>query len=94
MQQFGGLEKVVFVVLFDDPQFFRVVQRTEMNGRGIDGGGDVHEFQTKRSAGKQELPNIAYQGDIGVVHGDVQVGLIVQARGLLARAGAAGLFLL
>ena len=94
MQQFGGLEKVVFVILFDDPEFFRVVQRTEMNGRGIHGGGNVHEFQTKRTAGKQQLSNIAYQGDIGVVHGNVQVGLIVQAGGLLASAGAAGLFLL
>jgi len=68
------------------PSFFRIVQGTEMNRRGIDGCGDIHEFQAKRAAGKDELANIAYQRDVGVVDGNVQIGLIVQACGLIAGA--------
>ena len=71
MQEFRGLEEVVFIVLFDDAEFFWIVQGTEMNRRGIDGCGDVHELQAKCSAGEGELPNVAHQRDVRVVNGDV-----------------------
>jgi len=74
-RSFRGLEEVVFVILFDDAEFFRIVQGTEMNRRGIDGRGDIHEFQAKRAAGKDELANIAHKSDVGVVDGNVQIGL-------------------
>ncbi len=88
VEEFRGLEEIVFVILLDDAKLFRIVQRAEMNGSRIYRGGDVHEFQAKRAVGKRELANIAHQGDVGVIDGDVQFGLIVQAGGLVASPSA------
>ena len=94
MEEFRGFEEVVFVILLDDAKLFRIVQRAEMDGGWVYGGGDVHEFQAKRAARKRELANIAHQGDVGVIDGDVQLALIVQAGGLVAGPCAAGFFFL
>ena len=49
---------------------------------GIHRCGNIRKLQAERSAGQGQLPHIAHQRDIGVVNGDVQIGLIVQRRGL------------
>src|SRR5579859_40093 len=82
VQEFGGFEQVVFVVLLDDAEFVRLAEGAEMDGCGIDGGGDVHELQPERAGGKQKLANVADQSDIGVVNGNGEIGLIVEAGGL------------
>ena len=48
VQELGGLEEIVFVVLFDDAELVGFGERAEMNGGGIHGGGDVHEFEAER----------------------------------------------
>src|SRR5580693_2613772 len=65
-----------------------------MDCRGIDRRGDVHEFQAEGAGGKGELADVANQGDIGVVDGDGEVGLIVEAGGLIGARGARGVFFL
>ena len=64
-----------------------------MNGRGIHGRGDVHEFQAKHSAGKRELADVADQRDVGIVDRDIQIGLVVQTRGLVTGREARLFFL-
>src|SRR5207249_3590906 len=92
VQEFRGLEEIVFVILLDDAKLFGIGERTEMHGGGIHGGGDVHEFQTKRAGGKREVADVADERDVGIVDRDVEVGLIVQSGGLINRM--AGLFFL
>src|SRR5207237_1428226 len=82
VQEFRGLEEIVFVILLDDAKLFGIGERTEMHGGGIHGGGDVHEFQTKRAGGKREVADVADERDVGIVDRDVEVGLIVQSGGL------------
>ena len=65
-----------------------------MNGRGIDGRCDIHEFQAKRAGGKPEIADVANQSDIWVIDSDIQIGLIIEAGGLIAGGGAAALLLL
>ncbi len=94
MEELRGLEQIVFVVLLDDAELFRIGERAEMDGRGIDGRGDVHELQTKSAVGKQEIADVADQSDVGIVDRDVEIGLIVQAGGLIGGASAASFLLL
>src|SRR4029077_18366700 len=93
VEEFRGLEEIVFVILFDDAEFLRVVERTEMNGGGIDSGGDVHKFEAERATGQRKITNVADEGDIGIVNGDVQVSLIAEAGGLIG-GDARGIFFL
>jgi hypothetical protein len=64
-----------------------------MNGRGIDGGSDVHELEAESSAGESELADVADERDVGIVDGDVEIGLIVQAGGLVATDASRVFFL-
>ena len=65
-----------------------------MNRCGIHRGGNIHELQAKRAAGKREIADIANERDVGIVDGHVQVGLIVEAGGLIARVWARGFLFL
>src|SRR5260370_3180603 len=66
-----------------------------MHGRGIHRCRDVHKFQAESAARERELANVAKQRDIGVVDSDGQIGLVMQAGGLIAiRRCASGIFLL
>src|SRR5260370_8383116 len=65
-----------------------------MHGRGIHRCRDVHKFQAESAARERELANVAKQRDIGVVDSDGQIGLVMQAGGLIAiRRCASGIFL-
>ena len=83
MKKFGRFEEIVFVILFEDAEFFWLIQGTEMDGRGIDGGGDIHEFEAESAVGKREIADVANESNIGIVDGDVQLGLIVEASGVI-----------
>src|SRR5258708_10053521 len=61
-----------------------------MDSGGVDGGGDIHEFEAKRACGKREIADITNESNIGVVDGDVQIGLIAEAGGLVAGGRASG----
>src|SRR5216684_2385106 len=87
MEELRGLKEVVFVVLFDDAELFGVVQRSEMDSGGIDGCGDIHEFESEGACGKREIADITNESNIGVVDSNVQIGLIVEAGGLVAGGG-------
>jgi hypothetical protein len=47
-----------------------------MHGGRIYRGGDVFEFQVEDSAGEVDLADVADQRDVGVVYGDIQIGLV------------------
>ena len=65
-----------------------------MDRGGIDSGGDVHEFEAERAAGKREIADVAHESDVGIVDRDVEIGLIVEAGGLVGAGGARGFFFL
>src|SRR5260370_39658275 len=94
MEELRGLKEVVFVVLFDDAELFGVVQRSEMDSGGIDGCGDIHEFESEGACGKREIADITNESNIGVVDGHVQISLIVEAGGLVAGGGTRGVLFL
>ena len=77
-QQLLGLEQVVLVVLLEDADARRLGQRSEVHGRRIHGGGDVHEMQIGRAARDLEIADVANERDVGVVDGDGQLRLIVE----------------
>src|SRR5713226_4149653 len=87
VEELGGLEEVVFVVLLDDAEFLWVGEGAEMHGGRIYGGGDIHQFEAKGATGKRELADVAHEGNIGVVDGDVEIGLVVQAGRLIRTSG-------
>ncbi len=80
-QELVGVEQVVFVVLFEHREAQRFRERANVNCRRVHRGGDVHEAEIDGSARQIDLPDVAHQGDIGVVDGDGQIDLVVQ-RGL------------
>src|SRR5260370_22818221 len=94
MEELRGLKEVVFVVLFDDAELFGVVPRSEMDSGGIDGCGDIHEFESEGACGKREIADITNESNIGVVDGHVQISLIVEAGGLVAGGGTRGVLFL
>ena len=94
VEELGRFEEVVFVILFDDAELVGVGQRAEMDGGGIDGGGDVHEFETESAIGEIEIADVANQSDVGIVDGDVEIGLVVEAGGLIVGGGAGRFFFL
>src|SRR5713101_6796620 len=87
MEELGRLKKVVFVILFDDAELFGIVQGAKMDSGGVDGRGDIHEFESEGACGKREIADITNESNIGVVDGNVQIGLIVEAGGLVAGGG-------
>src|SRR5205807_3348748 len=93
VEELRRLEQIVFIVLFDDAELIRLIQRTEMNRRGIHRGGDIHEFQAERTAGKREVADVANQGNVRVIDRHVEVGLIVEAGGLISGGTCSFLFL-
>ncbi len=87
MEELGRLKKVVFVILFDDAELFGIVQGAKMDSGGVDGRGDIHEFESEGACGKREIADITNESNIGVVDGHVQIGLIVKAGGLVPGRG-------
>ncbi len=83
VQEFGGFEEIVFVILLDHAQFVRLGQGAEMYRGGIHGSRDVHEFEAESASWQGQLSNVANQRDIGVVDRDGEVGLVVQIRSLV-----------
>ena len=81
VEEFCGIEEIVFVILFEDVEFGGVGERAEVDGGGIDGGGDVFEFEAEVAGGESEISNVADEGDVGVVDGDVEVGLVGEGGG-------------
>ncbi len=65
-----------------------------MDGRRIDGGGDIHEFEAESAIGKREIADVANESNIGVVNGDVQVGLIGEAGRVIGSRRTHRVFLL
>ena len=57
-QELLGLEQVVLVVLFENPDTRRVAQRPEVNGRRIDRRSDVHVVKVGYSASELEIANL------------------------------------
>ena len=64
-----------------------------MNRGGVHGCGNVHELQAKRASGEREIADVANQRNVGVVDGHVQIGLVVQAGGLIGDRAARFFFL-
>jgi len=62
-----------------------------VNGGGIDGGGDIHEFQAEISAWEFQFADVADKGDVGIVDGDRKIGLVRQSRRLIPRSIATGI---
>ena len=58
-----------------------VGERAEVDGGGIDGGGDVFELEAEIAGGKSEISYVADEGDVGVVDGDVEIGLVGEGGG-------------
>src|SRR6266446_1795526 len=58
-----------------------------MHGGRIYGGGNVYQLKAKSSGGKRELANVAHEGDIGIVDGNIEVGLVVQTCRLIRTSG-------
>ncbi len=84
-EQLLRLEQVVFVVLFEDVEPRRLGQRAEVHGRRVDGGGNIHEPQIRHAARQPQRADVAHQGEIRVVDGECQLGLIVERRRILRR---------
>ena len=84
-QQLFGLQEIVFVVLFQHAHARRLGERAEMHGRRVDGRSDVHEAQVERALRHVERAHIADQRDIRVVHGHVEIDLIVERGRALGR---------
>ena len=81
VEEFCGVEQIVFVILFEDAELRGIGERAEMDGGGIDGGGDVFEFEAEVAGGESEISHVTDEGDVGVVDGDVQVGLVGKSGG-------------
>ena len=52
VEEFGGLQEIVFVILFENAELVGFGEGAKMHGGGIYGGGDVFEFQVENSAGQ------------------------------------------
>jgi hypothetical protein len=59
VEEFRGLQEIVFVILFDNAEFLRLRQRAEVDGCGINGRGDVFEFEAEGACGHGELADVA-----------------------------------
>src|SRR5271169_1598126 len=94
MEKLGWLEEVVFVVLLDDAELIGIGERTEMDRCRVHGSGDVHELEAERAARHSDIANVAHESDVGIVDGDVEIDLIVEASGLIRTGGAWGFFIL
>ena len=94
VEELGGLEEIVFVILLEDAELIGIGERAEVNGGGIDGGGDVHEFEAEGPVGESEIADVADESDVGIVDGDVQIGLVAETGGLIGRGGARRFFFL
>ena len=94
MEELGGFEEIVFVILLEDGELIGIRERAEMDGGRIDGGGDVHEFEAEGAVGESEIADVANESDVGIVDGDVEIGLIGEAGGLVGRGGARRFFIL
>ena len=86
-QQLRGFQQIVLVVLFEHREQRGIVQRTNVHGRGIHRGGDVHEFELEGAAGQRQIADVAHQRQVGVVNRDAQVGLIALRAARLRRGG-------
>jgi hypothetical protein len=86
-QQLLRFEQVVLVILLEDADARWLGQRAEVNGRGIDGGRNVHEAQIEAAARQLQLAHVPHQGDVGVVNRDGQIDLVVE-RGRALIGGA------
>src|SRR5215210_3129364 len=62
-QQLVRFEQVVLVILLDDTKRSGFGQRTEVDGRGVDGCRDVHELQVEAPGRKPKITNVPHQGD-------------------------------
>jgi hypothetical protein len=82
-QQLVRLEQVVLVVLLEDVQARRFGQRSEVHGRRIHRGGDVHESQVEGAARQLQVANVAHEREVRVVDRECQLGLVVQRRRVL-----------
>jgi hypothetical protein len=69
--------------LFEDAEFVRLIEGTEMDGRWVYRGGDVHQLQTKGATGKRKIANVTDERDVGVVYGDGEVGLVGKTGGVI-----------
>ncbi len=60
----------------------------------IHGGGNVHELEAEGAARHADIANVAHKGDVGIVDRDIEIGLIVEAGGLIGAGGARSFFVL
>ena len=74
-------EEIVFVILFEDVEFGGIGERAEVNGGGVYGGGDVFEFKAEVAGGEREIADVADESDVGIVDGDVEIGLVGERGG-------------
>ena len=79
-EQLFGIEQVVLVVLLEDAEPRGLGQRSEVHGRRVDGGSDVHEPQVERPTRNPKVPHVADERDVRVVDGQRQADLIVDGR--------------
>ena len=89
IENFIGVEQVVFVVLFEYAQFFGISNGAEVNRRGHHGRGDVHETELEIAGGKRDVARVTDERDVRVINGDGKVGLIGH-RGFM-RGGLSGI---
>ncbi len=94
MEELGGFEEIVFVILFDDTELIGFGERAEMDRCRIYRGGNIHKLKAECAAGQREIAHVADESDVGIVDGDVEIGLIAEARGLIGGRGVRGFFLL
>ena len=84
-QQLVGLEQVVLVVLLEHVHARRLGERPEVHRRRIHRRRDVHEPQVEAAARQLQIADVAHERDVGVVHGDGQLDLVVERRRVLSR---------
>jgi hypothetical protein len=58
-----------------------------VDGRRVDGGGDVHEAELAGAARQAQVADVAHQREVGVVDRDREVDLIVEGRLTLILSG-------
>jgi hypothetical protein len=73
------VEQIVFVSLLEDAQARRAGERPDLHAGGDDLGGHVHEPQFKGADGDGGLTLILHQPEVGVVDGQSDCRLILDA---------------
>ena len=76
------------------PSFSGSVRERKWTVAGFTVAAMSMNFRRKCAAGHGDIANVAHESDVGIVDGDVEIGLIVEAGGLIGAGSARSFFIL